>query len=98
MMATTTTQRWKHSLTQIKRMKNHPARLRVEKRMGIDRTPDPLPPPQYKAIFEPEMLPNGWSAPPGPDVEIPDYPFQVSRTKNKPNGAIGFLPVYSKYR
>eukprot|EP00429_Kryptoperidinium_foliaceum_P004934 CAMPEP_0176018834 /NCGR_PEP_ID=MMETSP0120_2-20121206/9080_1 /TAXON_ID=160619 /ORGANISM="Kryptoperidinium foliaceum, Strain CCMP 1326" /LENGTH=112 /DNA_ID=CAMNT_0017351893 /DNA_START=331 /DNA_END=669 /DNA_ORIENTATION=+ len=44
------------------------------------------------------MLSNGWSAPPGPDVTIPSYPFRVSRTKNKPNDAVGFLPVYSEFR
>jgi len=27
---------------------------------------------------------------------MPDYPFKVSRTKGKPNGVAGFLPVYSK--
>lgn len=91
--------RWKHSERQVKRLfRQHPAILRREKREGVDRTPDPMPPPQFEAVFEPNILPNGWSAPPGPDVTIPEYPFKVVRTKNKPNDAAGFLPVYSKFR
>ena len=91
--------RWKHSERQIKRLfRNHPAILRVEQREGIDRTPDAMPPPQFEAIYEPRFLPNGWSAPPGPDVTVPEYPFRVARTKNKPNDAAGFLPVYSNFR
>lgn len=91
--------RWKHSERQIKRLfRNHPAILRVEKREGIDRTPDAMPPPQFEAVYEARFLPNGWSAPPGPDVTIPEYPFRVARTKNKPNDAAGFLPVYSNFR
>lgn len=58
----------------------------------------PLEPAQYAPVFQPEILSNGWSAPPGEDVELPDYPFKVSRTGNKPNSATGFLPVYSKKR
>jgi hypothetical protein len=91
--------RWKHSQTQIKRIfLQHPARQRVEERLGVDRTPAPLDPPKFGAVFQPVMLPNGWSAPPGPDVTIPEYPFQIKRTKNKPNDAAGFLPVYTKFR
>jgi len=50
----------------------------------------------------PKILSNGWN-PPSTSTStssphIPDYPFKVSRTKNKPNGAIGFLPVYSEFR
>ena len=91
--------RSKHSETQIKRLfRKNAARIRVESRMGIDRSPAPPDPPRYAAIYEPKFLPNGWSAPPGPDVEIPEYPFRVSRTKNKPTDAIGFLPIYTKYR
>lgn len=29
---------------------------------------------------------------------LPNYPFRVQRTRNKPNDAIGFLPVYTKHR
>ena len=91
--------RFKHSSTQIKRLfRDNQARRRVESRMGIDRTPAPSDPIRYAAIFEPEFLSNGWSAPPGPDVQIPEYPFRVSRTKNKPTDAIGFLPIYTKHR
>ncbi|CAB9503046.1 Mitochondrial large subunit ribosomal protein (Img2) [Seminavis robusta] len=92
---TTTTIRYKHSHRQIKRFQNHPARLRVEKRMGIDRTPLPMDPPKYPPVLEPIFLPNGWSPPP---QQTPDYPFGVARTKNKPHDAIGFLPVYSNFR
>lgn len=92
-------QRWKHSKRQVKRLFNkNPARLRAEERMGIDRSPQPIDPPTYSPIFEPQLLSNGWSAPPRDGVTIPDYPFQVKRTKNKPNDAVGFLPVYSKMR
>lgn len=91
--------RWKHSERQVKRFfRKHPATIRVEKRMGIDRTPEPMAPPEFEAVFEPHFLPNGWSAPPGPEVAIPEYPFQVKRTKNKPHEAVGFLPVYSEFR
>jgi hypothetical protein len=90
--------RCKHSERQIKRFQNHPARIRVEKRTGIDRTPPPMGPPNYQAIWEPSFLPNGWSAPPPATLPVPTYPFQVTRTKNKPHDAIGFLPVYADVR
>lgn len=90
--------RWKHSSTQIKRFRNHPGRLRVEARMGIERKFLPLPERQFPQIFEANFLPNGWSAPPGPDFQVPEYPFAVKRTKNKPYDAVGFLPVYAKHR
>jgi hypothetical protein len=92
-------QRWKHSATQVKRLfKRNPARIRVEARMGVNREPAPLDPPKYEAILEPKFLTNGWSAPPAADVQVPEYPFKVARTKNKPNEAVGFLPVYSEFR
>lgn len=92
-------QRCKHSERQVKRFfRKHPAKIRVEKREGIDRTPEPMGPPQFEPLFQPEFLPNGWSARPGAEVAIPEYPFQVNRTKNKPNDAVGFLPVYSEFR
>ena len=92
--------RWKHSSRQINRLfRKNPARLRIESRMGVTREPaEPLKDPTYPAIFEPQLLPNGWSAPPSENVSIPEYPFRVARTKNKPNNAIGFLPVYSEFR
>lgn len=91
--------RGKHSATQIKRIfRNHPARLRVEERMGIEHSYLPLHPIQFPRIYEPPVvLPNGWSTP-LPVEERPHYPFTVQRTKNKPMDAIGFLPVYTKHR
>lgn len=64
--------------------------------MGIDRTPEPVAPPKFQPVFEPTFLSNGWSAP--PTEATPEYPFKVDRTTGKPNGAVGFLPVYSKFR
>jgi len=91
--------RAKHSSTQVKRLfKNNPARARVESRKGIDRTPAPLDPPRFPPIAQDiKILYNGWSVP-VEGVDIPEYPFQVRRTRNKPNDAVGFLPVYSKFR
>ncbi len=91
--------RWKHSSTQIKRLfKRNPARYRVAKREGLIPEPEPLQAPKYAAVWDPIILPNGWSAPPGPDITVPKYPFDVSRTKNKPHDAVGFLPVYAEFR
>ena len=67
---------------------------------------DVTPPPtkQIEAIFDPSViLKNGWSQPPTPDDEDvlkkrDMIPFGVKRTGGKPNGAIGFLPVYSNFR
>ncbi|GKZ00332.1 hypothetical protein MPSEU_000986100 [Mayamaea pseudoterrestris] len=95
--------RSKHSSTQIKRIFNkHPARARFEQREGIIHKDEQLPnyAPQFAPIFEPELLSNGWSAPPPADVaaRTAEYPFKVMRTKNKPMDAAGFLPVYAKFR
>jgi len=92
-----------HSERQVKRLfKNHPARQRAEQRKGVDRTPPPLDPPTFPPIANPQFLPNGWSPLPDPAAlgldELPKYPFHVARTGNKPNGAVGFLPVYSDFR
>ena len=90
--------RAKHSKTQIKRLfKNHPARQRVHERLGM--IPEVQAPPArtYDAVIaSPEILSNGWTPPPA--VPVPDYPFRVMRTRNKPKDAVGFLPVYSKMR
>lgn len=90
------TVRSKHSGTQIKRIfRNHPARIRVEERMGVVHSFLPLHPVQYLPVHQPVVLANGWSAPP---VDRPNYPFSIKRTKNKPFDAVGFLPVYTKHR
>lgn len=95
-----TSSRYVHSNTQIKRLfKQNATRARIEERMGIDRTPLTLDPPKYPQVYSSfTLLPNGWSAPPGPDFTLPNYPFSITRTKDKPNDSIGFLPVYSKFR
>uniref|UniRef100_A0A6S8X8U7 Large ribosomal subunit protein mL49 n=1 Tax=Ditylum brightwellii TaxID=49249 RepID=A0A6S8X8U7_9STRA len=91
--------RQKHSSTQLKRLfKKHPAKERVGGRLAQNFEPLPPPATKYAPVFEPTILSNGWSKPPEANVELPDYPFKVERTKNKPNDAIGFLPVYSKVR
>jgi hypothetical protein len=100
--------RFKHSSRQKKRMANHPARLRVQDRLQSaepTRSPKPkpteLPPPTsaYAKVFEPELLMNGWSAPPAEQSSlIQKYPFQIPRTRNKPNDVAGFLPVYTYFR
>lgn len=99
-----TGRRYKHSERQINRLfRKHPARARVDARLGIERQ---KPPPEsleetkptYEAVHDAKLLPNGWSKPPPDDFQRPEYPFSLSRTKNKPNNAIGFLPVYAKFR
>jgi hypothetical protein len=90
--------RWKHSSTQVDRLfKKNPVRARVEARMGLDRTQKPLQPRQFPSIFDVKFLPNGWSATPAAS-DVPEYPFRISRTSNKPNDGTGFLPVYAKFR
>lgn len=92
--------REKHSSTQIKRLfKQHPARQRVHARLGMIKEPNPPPTPTFAPVLENvEMLSNGWVPPPPADLAIPNYPFKIVRTKNKPQDAVGFLPVYSKFR
>ena len=95
-----TTIRAKHSQTQIKRLfKQHPARKRVHERLGMIPAVTPPPTPTFAPIVEaPEFLSNGWCPLPPADLEMPEYPFSVSRTQNKPKDAVGFLPVYTKMR
>merc|ERR1719203_2455162 len=95
----TSTYRSKHSATQVKRLfKKNPARLRLLKKKGLP-TPEPqIPVRTYDPIFKPSFLSNGWSAPPPPEVQVPEYPFGVTRTGRKPFGAVGFLPVYRDVR
>lgn len=92
--------RQRHSQTQVKRLfKNHPARARVFARLGMEKKPGAVPERKYPKVHDPEhILPNGWSSPPGADFTLPAYPFHVSRTTGKVNGAPGFLPVYSDCR
>ena len=91
-----------HSKRQIKRLMApyHPAYRRKALKKGLPIQPDlEIPTPQFSAIGEPVLLSNGWSQPlVNTPAERPDYPFQVRRTKNKPMGAVGFLPVYTKCR
>lgn len=93
--------REKHSSTQIKRLfKQNPARLRVHGRLGVLPTDvKPPPEPTFTPVVEKvEIFPNGWTPPPPANLTLPNYPFAVQRTKNKPYDAVGFLPVYSKMR
>jgi hypothetical protein len=92
--------RCKHSNTQLNRLfKKHPARQRVWERLGKLPKIEPPPTPTYPAIVEvKQILSNGWIPPPPSDLTVPTYPFAVTRTKNKPNDAAGFLPVYSHIR
>eukprot|EP00574_Skeletonema_japonicum_P004613 CAMPEP_0201722528 /NCGR_PEP_ID=MMETSP0593-20130828/6887_1 /ASSEMBLY_ACC=CAM_ASM_000672 /TAXON_ID=267983 /ORGANISM="Skeletonema japonicum, Strain CCMP2506" /LENGTH=228 /DNA_ID=CAMNT_0048213505 /DNA_START=63 /DNA_END=749 /DNA_ORIENTATION=- len=100
-----TTIRSKHSATQVKRLfKNNPARLRILKKQQegggapTANTSSSIPERVYPQIFQPTFLSNGWSAPPPPEVQIPNYPFLITRTAGKPNNAVGFLPVYRDVR
>ena len=88
--------RFKHSNRVKKRLRNHPARLRL---YGPPKQ-EPIPTATLQPIGTPQLLPNGWSAPLLEDASQLQqrYPFTVSRTKNKPNHAIGHLPVYTKHR
>jgi len=94
--------RWKHSKRQVKRIfKLNPANVR-------NRPPTP-PIPLAEPKFEPvvadiKILPNGWIPPPPSEAMEAieklreNLPFSVRRTVNKPNNAVGFLPVYSNTR
>jgi hypothetical protein len=102
--------RSKHSSTQIKRLfKKNPARRRILQKglllnnnnssegEAAGQNQNIIPQSQIQPIIlEPNILSNGWN--PQANVEIPHYPFQVARTKNKPNDSVGFLPVYSEFR
>eukprot|EP00523_Entomoneis_sp_CCMP467_P005767 CAMPEP_0168742216 /NCGR_PEP_ID=MMETSP0724-20121128/12920_1 /TAXON_ID=265536 /ORGANISM="Amphiprora sp., Strain CCMP467" /LENGTH=217 /DNA_ID=CAMNT_0008789755 /DNA_START=50 /DNA_END=703 /DNA_ORIENTATION=- len=90
--------RTRHSNTQIKRLLKNPKRDRLDREQGIERIKSMPPEIVYQPIWEPKMLRNGWSPLPPADVEVPSYPFSVKRTGNKPQNAVGFLPVYSKMR
>ncbi|KAL7571847.1 hypothetical protein ACA910_002924 [Epithemia clementina (nom. ined.)] len=91
--------RWVHSKRQIyKRFKGFRRKV-LDARLGIDRSPRPPPAVEFPPVYTPDkVLSHGWSLPPPPEFERPAYPFQILRTRNKPHGAVGFLPVYTKYR
>ena len=98
--------RSKHSSTQIKRIfKKNPAKRRIAAALkrydeSIDH-PGVIPEPTIPPLFaDPKILPNGWNVPMAGDGEgqKSDHPFRVVRTGNKPNNAVGFLPVYSEFR
>ena len=68
-----------------------------EEATAVQKNQNIIPQSQIQpVILEPNILSNGWNA--QTNVEISHYPFQVARTKNKPNDAVGFLPVYSEFR
>lgn len=92
--------RSKHSKRQIKRLFQGPRQIRLDKKLGIDRSPIKPPPPiEFQPVFSPPViLKNGWSQPPPADFQRPVYPFSIQRTTNKPLNAVGFLPIYSKTR
>jgi len=98
--------RCNHSKRQLKRLfQNHPASKRNQIRAGTQPKYELPEPPVHPPIFIPKVvLPNGWSQPPSTDSDSnvlrqrDALPFGIERTKNKPNGAIGFLPVYSNVR
>lgn len=94
--STTIISRSKHSNTVKKRLfKFNPARKRIMAKLGIAPRWEELPERQFKKVHSFEYFPNTWTEPP---ATRPEYPFTVTRTKNKPNDAIGFLPVYTKFR
>jgi hypothetical protein len=94
--------------------KKNPARRRLEQKQVLQQQPGGsvndsnvvitgmmIPEAQFPPVVtNVTFLPNGWNPPPSPEERnnIPTYPFQVSRTKQKPNDAVGFLPVYSEFR
>jgi len=92
--------RFKHSNTQVKRLFNkNGARMRLMGRKPVTQF-DYEPTLNSMLVEKVNVLPNGWVPPPPEEVleSVAAYPFQVSRTGNKPNGTVGFLPVYSDYR
>eukprot|EP00531_Pseudo-nitzschia_arenysensis_P008325 CAMPEP_0116127458 /NCGR_PEP_ID=MMETSP0329-20121206/6850_1 /TAXON_ID=697910 /ORGANISM="Pseudo-nitzschia arenysensis, Strain B593" /LENGTH=231 /DNA_ID=CAMNT_0003621557 /DNA_START=26 /DNA_END=721 /DNA_ORIENTATION=- len=100
-----TTIRSKHSSTQIKRLfKQNPAKRRIALKQEQPVDEGVIPESTMQPLgTPPKFLSNGWSAPltgSGDEAATAteNYPFQVARTKNKPNNALGFLPVYSEHR
>jgi len=101
--AITTTSSSSSNMFMKRLFKNNPARLRILKKQEGAPTTDTLSSSTpadrvHPQIFQPTFLSNGWSAPPPPEVQVPDYPFRIIRTGGKPNNAVGFLPVYRDVR
>ena len=96
--------RSKHSSRQIKRLfKQNPAKRRIALKQQKDNPQESgiIPESMIEpSILNPKILSNGWNVPveDNDPKTLENYPFQVSRTKNKPNNAVGFLPVYSEHR
>jgi hypothetical protein len=95
----TTIVRSKHSSTQLKRLfLQNPAKRRIARKNDDEKDPGVIPestlPP---VVSDPTILSNGWNVPQSGDNAV-EYPFRIARTGNKPNNAVGFLPVYSEYR
>ena len=89
--------RFKHSNTQVKRLFNkNGARMRLMGRKSAVQL-NYEPTLNSMLVEKVSVLPNGWVPPPPEEVleSVAAYPFQVSRTGNKPNGAVGFLPGMS---
>ena len=87
--------RSKHSNRQVKRLfKNNPARLRINRNNPTKSHIYDQKPVLSPLVSDVKILPTGWVPPPTEDVavEAMKYPFSVSRTGGKPNGAVGFLP------
>ena len=105
---TITATRSKHSSTQIKRLfKQNPAKRRIALKQPTNASDEGVIPEStiQPLVADPKFLTNGWNALIGGSAEqtataaaAEGYPFQVARTKNKPNNALGFLPVYSEHR
>lgn len=100
------TTRSKHSSRQIKRLfVNNPAKRRIDQKSrlknGESVVKKKIPIGTIQPVSEPIFLPDGWNKPLlnlDGSVNAPNLPFHVARTKNKPNDALGFLPVYSEHR
>mmetsp|Transcript_3934 Transcript_3934/g.10311 ORF Transcript_3934/g.10311 Transcript_3934/m.10311 type:complete len:259 (+) Transcript_3934:106-882(+) len=97
--------RSKHSSTQIKRFfKKNPAKRRIAAREEKDsedissEDSGIIPKSTIKpSVIDAKILNNGWNVPVD-DGQSQELPFRIARTKNKPNNAVGFLPVYAEYR
>lgn len=94
--------RFKHSRTQLKRLfKNNPAFIRAVSRNQVSSKYSAPLCGQITPFFKPNFIPNGWSEPPSDKFTLlkrDHIPFVVRRTGNKPNGGVGFIPVYSSIR